>query len=156
MELGNYAEAAAAFEKLALEAKNQLEPRAPFFYLQAGCARIHLRQVASGMTHLRHGLELFAASGHYHQLYRAGTRIVHELKARGLEKESQEISRLVHRHIPAISESPTQRGPEPGRRTPLATHCDFCGGPIHSDEMEWADATTATCPFCNSPVHLEE
>ena len=155
MELGNYAEAAIAFEELAHGAEERMGPRAPFLFLQAGNARIQLKQNAIGLGHLRHGLELFAAAGRYHQLYRAGGRIVRELKAHGLEKEAQEIARLVQRNIPAISESPTQRGPDPGR-VALPTHCRSCGGPVRSDEVDWIDAITAECSFCGSPIRAEE
>jgi hypothetical protein len=155
MERGNYAEAATAFETLAQAAEKRGGPRAPFFYLQAGNARILLKQDAVGMDHLRHGLELLAASGRFHQFYRSGMRIVNELKARRMEKEAQEISRLVHRHTPAIAESPTQRGPDPSRTMLLPTHCPSCGGPIRSDEADWIDASTAECPFCGSPVRAE-
>jgi hypothetical protein len=155
MERGNYAEAAKAFEALAQAAEKHMGPRTPFFYLQAGSARLLLKQNALGMEHLRHGLELLAASGRYHQLYRAGMRVVNELKARGMEKEAQEISRLVHRHTPAIAESPTQRGPDPNRPMLLPTHCPSCGGPVRSDEVDWIDANSAECPFCGSPVRIE-
>ncbi len=152
MELGKYAEAAEQFEKLACAAEARSGPRAPFLFLQAGNARIQLGQEVAGMGHLRHGLELLAATGRYHQLYRAGARVINDLKARGLEREAQEISRLIHRHTPAIAESPTQRGPDPGR-TILPTHCPACGGPVRQDEVDWIDAQTAECAFCGSPVH---
>jgi len=155
MELGNYAEAAIAFENLAHKVEERMGPRAPILFLQAGSASIQLKQNISGMGHLRHGLELFAASGRYHQLYRAGTRIIRELKTRGMEKEAQEITNLINRHIPAISESPTQRGPDPVR-VALPTHCRSCGGPVRSDEVDWIDAVTADCSFCGSPIRAEE
>ena len=151
MEFGNYAEAAVAFEKLAQGAEKRKGPRAPFLFLQAGTARIYLLQTAIGMGHLRHGLELFAATDRYSLLYRIGGRIVRELKARGLAKEAQEIASMLQRNIPAISESPTQRGTDPGRAS-LPTHCGSCGGPIRSDEVDWIDAHTAECSFCGSPI----
>jgi hypothetical protein len=154
MGLGNYTEAAIAFENLAQGAEKRKGPRAPFLFLQAGNARIQLNQNSVGMGHLRHGLEMFSASGRYHQLYRSGGRIIQELKTRGLVKEAQEISRLVHSHIPAISESPTQRGPDPSRVT-LPVHCPACGGPVRSDEVDWIDANTAECSFCGSPIRAE-
>ena len=155
MERGNYIEAAAAFEKLAQGAEARMGPRAPWLYIQAGHARIMLKQTAAGVGHFRHGLELFAASRRYHQLYRVGGRIARDLKARGLEKEAQEIANLVQSNIPAISESPTQRGPDPAR-VALPTHCRSCGGPIRSDEVEWIDSLTAECSFCGSPVRVVE
>jgi len=155
MELGNYAEAASAFETLARAAEQRMGPRAPFFFLQAGNARLLLKQNAAGMENLRHGLELFATTGRYAQLYRAGMRIMNELKARGMEKEAQEISRLIHHHTPAIAESPTQRGPDPSRTMFLPTHCPSCGGPVRSDEADWIDANSVECPFCGSPIRTE-
>ena len=154
MEGGNYAEAALAFEKLAAAAEQRMGPRAPFLFMQAGRARILLKQIPAGMAHLRHGLEMFATSGRYAHLYRAGNRAVQELKARGLEKEASEIANLISNHIPAISESPTQRGPDPSRIT-LPTHCPSCGGPIRSDEVDWIDQFSAECPFCGSPVRAD-
>jgi hypothetical protein len=155
MERGNYAEAAIAFEKLAQGAEMRMGPRAPFLFVQAGHARIMLKQTAIGVGHFHHGLEMFAASGRYHQLYRVGGRVARDLRMRGLEKEAQEIANLVQSNIPAISESPTQRGPDPAR-VALPTHCRSCGGPIRSDEVEWIDSVTAECSFCGSPVHVVE
>lgn len=155
MERGNYTEAAIAFEKLAQGAEMRMGPRAPFLFIQAGHARVMLEQTAIGVGYFRRGLELFASSGRYHQLYRVGGRIARDLRARGLEKEAQEISSLVQSNIPAISESPTQRGPDPAR-VALPTHCRSCGGPIRSDEVEWIDSVTAECSFCGSPVRVVE
>jgi hypothetical protein len=155
MELGSYAEAATAFEALAQAAEGRSGPRAPFLFMQAGRARILLKQNVLGMGHFRHGLELFAKSGRYHQLYRAGTNAVRELKARGLENEAREMASLIQANIPAISESPTQRGPDPARVV-LPSHCPFCGGPLRSDEVEWIDPATAECTFCGSPVQTEK
>jgi len=154
MGLGNYTEAAAAFEQLAQAAEGRLGPRAPFLFMQAGSARLLLKQTSLGMGHFRHGLELFSKNGRYHQLYRAGAYAIRDLKARGLEKEAQEIASLVQFNIPAISESPTQRGPDPARAN-LPSHCPFCGGPLRSDEVDWVDAATAECTFCGSPVRVE-
>ena len=123
MEGGNYAEAALAFEKLAAAAEQRMGPRAPFLFMQAGRARILLKQIPAGMAHLRHGLE----------------------------KEASEIANLISNHIPAISESPTQRGPDPSRIT-LPTHCPSCGAAVRPNEIEWLDEFTAECDYCGSPV----
>jgi Zn finger protein HypA/HybF involved in hydrogenase expression len=37
----------------------------------------------------------------------------------------------------------------------LPTNCPGCGGPIRSDEVEWADEVTAECPYCGSAVRAE-
>jgi hypothetical protein len=154
MERHDYAQAALAFEQLADAAEKRAGPRAPFLFLQAGRARILLNQNKAGLAHFRHGLGMLASSGRYPQLYRAGNRVAQELKARGLEKEAQEVAGIISSHIPAISESPTQRGPDPSRLI-LPSHCPSCGGPVRADEADWIDSLSAECPFCGSPVRVE-
>jgi hypothetical protein len=151
MGLGKYVEAALAFEQLAASAEGRGGPRAPFLFIQAGRSRLLQNQNPAALAHFRHGLEMFAASQRYTQLYRIGNRVITELKAQGLEKEAREISSFVHSNIPAMAESPTQRGPDPARVV-LPTHCPSCGGPLRSDEVDWIDSLNAECAFCGSPV----
>jgi hypothetical protein len=146
----DYQGAATTFEDLARRAERDGGPRAPFLFLQAGRAYIQWGKFATGVTHLKHGLTLLAGAGRYAQVYYAGTRVVQELNARGLEQEAQEVSAVVHSHRPAIAEMPTER--LPARRPVLPTACPACGGPLRSDEMDWIDELTAECPFCGSPV----
>jgi hypothetical protein len=155
MERGDFSQAALAFEQLAGAAEKRFGPRAPFMFIQAGRARMQLNQKNAGLAHFRHGLELLAQNKNYHQLYRTGNRVVQELKARGLDKEAQEISAVIFSHIPAISESPTQRGPDPSRLI-LPSHCPSCGGPVRADEADWIDSLSAECPYCGSPVRVEK
>jgi hypothetical protein len=154
MSIGDYAAAALNFEQLASAAETHQGPRAPFLYLQAGRARIMQGYVAVGMPHLKRGLLLLAESGRYNQLYRAGQRIIQELKFRGMDKESRDISIIVGSNIPALADMPTERGPDMASVI-LPSHCSTCGGPIRSSEVEWVDKTTAECPFCGSPVRAE-
>lgn len=150
---GDYVGAAAAFEDIAGRADARGGPRAPFFFMQAGRARILMGESATGLAHLKHGLTLLADAKRYTQLYRAGTRIVQELEAHGLVKEAQEISALIHTHIPAGAE--TAANSQPKAKAVLPTHCPACGGPVRSDEADWIDQVTAECPFCGSPIRAE-
>lgn len=151
MNMGEYAQAAMTFEQLAHAAEMRDGPRAPYLYFQAGRARMLNNQPAAALPHLKRGLELLVASGRYSQLYKAGQRIVQELKLRGLEREAREIAALVGTSVPAIADMPTERGPDVAKIL-LPTHCESCGGPIRSPEVEWLDARTAECPYCGSPV----
>ncbi len=150
MAAGDYRRAASAFEDLAKQAKSRDGRRAPFFFLQAGQARMMTGEYAKCMTHFKHGLILLADSQHYTQFYRMGTRIIQELSARKLEKEAQEINTLIHGHTSAIAEMATQQLPH--EKTLPPTHCPSCGGPLRSDEIDWIDDLTAECPYCGSPV----
>ena len=37
----------------------------------------------------------------------------------------------------------------------LPTTCPGCGGPLRSDEVDWADEATAECPYCGGSVRAE-
>jgi hypothetical protein len=150
MAAENYQAAAAAFEDLARQAKDRQGRRAPFFILQAGQARLMTGEIAQSLVHFKYGLILLADAQRYTQFYRLGKRIIHELKARKLEKEGQEVSDLIHGHTIAIAEMATQQ--VPSDKTLPPTNCPACGGPIRADEVEWIDDLTAECPFCDSPV----
>jgi hypothetical protein len=55
--------------------------------------------------------------------------------------------------IPGHADLPPGRFPPGGvRHSLLPTKCPSCGGPILSDEVEWADPATAVCPYCGSGV----
>jgi hypothetical protein len=150
MTTGNYSAAAAAFEDLAKQAERRSGPHAPFFFLQAGRARMLMDEYEKCMTHFKHGLTLLINSHRFTQLYRIGTSIVQELKTRGREAEAREIAGMIHSNTLAISETATQQ--LPSEKLVLPTHCPSCGGPLRSDEADWIDDLTAECPFCGSPV----
>jgi hypothetical protein len=148
---GNYAASSIIFEQLARSAEARKGPRAPFLYIQAGTARLLLGQSAPSLAHFKHALNMLIESGRFTLLYRLGSRIIKELKARGLTKEAQEIGALIHSNTPAIAEMPTERGPMPSA-TALPAHCPACGGPVHADEVEWLNASTGECPYCGSTL----
>jgi hypothetical protein len=154
MTAGDYPGAAADFEELARRAEERNGTHAPFFFLQAGRARLLMGEHVRGVAHFKHGLTLLAKMRRYNQLYHVGTRIIQELNARTLEKEAREISSLIHSHTPAIAEMATQQLPK--AKPLLPTHCPTCGGPVRSDEADWIDEGTAECPFCGSPVRARQ
>lgn len=151
MSIGEYAQAAALFEQLAQVAEARNRPRAPHLHLQAGRARFLNRQPAIALPHFRRGLEMLLQAGRSIQAYRLGQCIIQELRQHNLEREAREIAALVSSSVPAIAELPTERGLDVSAVI-LPTHCDSCGGPIRSPEVEWLDAHTAECPYCGSPV----
>jgi hypothetical protein len=151
---GQYAAAAEIFEQFARGALARNGPRAPWFFLQAGHARILAGQVPVGMTHLQQGLSLFAMRGQFQRLYHAGMRFVTELKARSLSAEAKQIEDYLKTTLPAGFAA----GPGTGAEKPkpiLPTNCHGCGGPIRSDEVEWVDDVTAECPYCGSAIRAE-
>lgn len=148
---GQFEAAAEIFEQFANGAAARNGPRAPWFFLQAGNARILAGQVQAGMIHLRQGLTLLAGRGQFQRLAHAGMRFVTELKARGLTTEAQEIEVYLKSVLPAGYTARTEPVMEQAKHI-LPTNCPGCGGPIRSDEVEWVDDVTAECPYCGSTV----
>jgi hypothetical protein len=154
MAAGQYAAAAEIFEQFARGALDRNGPRAPWFSLQAGRARILAGQVPVGMAHLQQGLSLFAARGQWQKLHNGGMRCITELNARGLTAEAKQIEDYIKATLPGGFVA----GPGAGAEKPkpiLPTHCPGCGGPVRSDEVEWVDEATAECPYCGSVVRAE-
>jgi hypothetical protein len=153
MVSGRYMEAAEIFEQFARGAQARNGPRAPWFFLEAGQARLAAGQTPVAMGHFQQGLAIFAARGQAQKLNNAGMRVVTALKSRSLTAEAAQIEAYLKSVLP----SGMQGGGTAVAQTPrvLPTHCPGCGGPLHSDEVEWTDALTAECPYCGSAVRAE-
>jgi hypothetical protein len=154
MASGQYSEAAGIFEQFARGAQARNGPRAAWFFLQAGQARLQAGQVQEGMTHLQRGLSLFAGRGQFQRLYHAGKRFVAELKARGLTAEAQQIEATLTVNLPVGFVPGPGSGAEKSMPL-LPTNCPGCGGNLRSDEVEWVDELTAECPYCGSAVRAQ-
>jgi len=156
MGVGDYPGAALAFEELARGAVFRNGPRAPLLLIQAGRMRIQAGQVSSGMTHLRQGLGLFAARGQWQQFQNSSQRLIVELAQRGLTGQAEQIEAILKASLPAgfVSGAGAGAAPEKGKRV-LPTNCPGCGGPLHSDEIDWTDDITAECPYCGSAIRTE-
>jgi hypothetical protein len=150
---GNFVAAAQDYEQLARGAQVRSLPRDAQFFLQAGRCRILAGQTLAGMADLKQGLTIIADRGNWRHLADAGQRIVAELDQRGLTVEAAEIEAWLKQTIPAsfaagLSDSPA-------KKLVLPTSCPTCGGPLRSDEVEWADEATAECPYCGGAVRAE-
>jgi hypothetical protein len=153
MATGNYVEATSAFEQLARAAEARGGPRAPFFYIQAGRARVMAGQTAGGVEYIQRGLGLFAKRGQNGKVFNVGNRVAGELNLRGLSNEAQQITAYIKSLLPNFDAN--LGAPSQSKRPPLPTHCPGCGAPVRPDEVEWLDDVTAECAFCGSPVRGE-
>jgi endogenous inhibitor of DNA gyrase (YacG/DUF329 family) len=155
-ENGNYQGSAEVYEELARIAIARNGPRAPWLLLQAGRMRIQNRQVERGINHLQEALALFAARNQWQQVDVAGARIVSELRQKGFSAEANQVENLVKTRLPAgFIRQEAVKASLPSRRV-LPVNCPGCGGPLHSNEVEWTDEITAECPFCGSAVRAED
>ncbi len=153
MANGSYVEAASAFEQLARAAEARGGPRASYFYVQSGRAKVMAGQTAGGVEYLQRGLGLFATRGQEGKVFNVGNRVVGELNQRGLSKEAQQVSAYIKSLLPNFDAN--LGASSPSKRPPLPTHCPGCGAPVRPDEVEWLDDATAECAFCGSPVRGE-
>jgi hypothetical protein len=148
-----FSEAAGIFEQFAKGAMMRGGPRAPWFFIQAGHANILAGSASAGLEQIQTGLNIFKEHSQMQQIYQVGTRIVNDLNSRGLKAEAVQVEDAVKKYLPA--------GFTPGaglsakKPRVLPTSCPGCGGPIRSDEVEWADELTAECPFCGSSIRAE-
>jgi hypothetical protein len=149
MSSGDFSGAASALEQLARAAEARGGPRAPFFYVQTGRARMMAGQPQPALEDLKRGLGLFATRGQFGKAINFANRIVAELNQRGFAKEAKQIVDYVKTLVPNFNGA-SQLG-EP-KRPPLPTNCPGCGAPIHPDEVDWIDEITAACAFCGTPV----
>jgi hypothetical protein len=153
MAKGQYAEAAEIFEQFARGAQSRNGPRAPWFFLEAGQARLLAGQTPVAMAHYQQGLAIFAARGQVQKLYNSGMRVVTALKAHNQPAEAKQIEDYLKTVLPSgFKAGPGAEVPKPRA---LPTNCPGCGGPIRSDEVEWADEVTAECPYCGSGLRAE-
>ncbi len=152
MAAGDYNGAAAAFEELAGRAEARGGPRAPFFFLQAGRARLMAGQKEAGVEHIRNGLKVLAQRMQFQRLFNTGNYVIAEFNGRGMVKEATDLSAWLKETLPAGFALPKSGGIKPI----LPTHCPGCGAPVHPDEVEWVDQITAECAYCGSPIRSEQ
>jgi hypothetical protein len=151
---GHYEAAAGIFEQFAQAAKVRNGPRAPWFFFQAGLARLKARQLQPGMADARQGLALLTSHGQYQRVANMGMRFVNELKAGGNAAEADAYTAYVKSLLPEGYTARTEPVMERVKRV-LPVSCPGCGAPLRSDEVEWADELTAECPYCGSVVRAE-
>ena len=153
--MGQYAEAAEAFEQIAAAALARQGPRAPVFFLQAGRARILNGQSAAGIDHLKHGLQLFAERGDLHRVNHAGHRILAELNQQGKTNEAKQVQDFMNTLQPKGFTALPEESIAEEKKPILPTHCPSCGAALKPDEVDWLDDVTAECEYCGSPVRGE-
>ena len=150
MENADYANAAEIFERLARGAHDRgILRQAPRLYMQAGRAHMLAGNTEQGADLLRQGLSIFAGAQRWGHLHQAGSRVVDELEQWGHTDLAKEFSDWLKETLPEKPETYQHAGMQKSRPQ-LPIHCPSCGGPIHADDVEWLDATTAECPYCGS------
>lgn len=158
MENEEYAQAAKIFERLAYGARQRgMLRQAPRLFLQAGQAYLLSKNTEKGSELIWKSLKMLAHARRWPALQRTGQRVTGELIEHGYPELAQEIERWLQETLPENIEDIRQPGRFRQAKPPqLPLKCPSCGGPIRSDEVEWADATTAICPYCGSGLRDEK
>jgi len=143
--------------------------RAAQFHLQAARCLVEVRDSQNLLAHARAGLTLLINVGLLGQAQLRYSRLIQELRARGLQAEADELQRQFQAQLGAPEINPVS-APSPltaqGKPRRLPAKCPSCGGPVRVDEVDWitpdsAQNTPATeqaaeCPYCGSVLYLEE
>ncbi|NIS79433.1 MAG: hypothetical protein GTO14_04310 [Anaerolineales bacterium] len=154
MAQGNPADAATIFADLADAAVIRGIPRAPQLNLQAGRAWIEAGEVDKGLARVRDGLQRMATMGQFGRLPIVGRRVLDELLRRGLSQEATLVETDLQRLLATVGLSLADAsGKSPVPRLP--TKCNYCGGSVIPDEVDWLDDQLAACSYCGSPLEAK-
>jgi len=149
MEIGDFANAAFLYEKLARKVHDFGLPRqAAHLYVQAARAKILAGQVKPGLDILEQGLSTFTQAGLWEAFERVGSRAVDELRQQDQPQAAQDLAHRLDamRLNRPLSMTPAELKESLHRALPLK--CPACGAPVRPDEVEWIDENRAACDYC--------
>ena len=154
---GNYTDAAALYEKLAVGAYDRNLPRAPMLFMQSGKALLIAGKVVRGMSITQRGLGILADQGRWHELYQFGRRSVDILTELGYKKEADGMEAWLKTRLPEKQEAAIKTALEaaPVNKPDFPVTCPACGARVHPDEVKVIDSSTVECRFCGSIIRAE-
>ncbi len=149
---GQPLQAAALFTQLADQLQVSNHPRrAANLHAQAAHAFADGQDEADALAQARLALSLFLQ---YQMVRRTPVfyaNITRKLNAKGMKNAADALMKEFGSKvgpIPASVAPPTGHGR-------LPTNCPKCGAPIHGDEAEWVDTSTAECAYCGTLIRSE-
>jgi tetratricopeptide (TPR) repeat protein len=156
---GNFAEAAAAYLKLAEKGVERGHHQAPNLYLQAARCYVMLGKSDEAVKTIREVAQYLAKEQRWADLYRALQRSQIFLQDREYRTESRMVESWKEELIPvAIIKNldlEFQHKRVSHKKALLPTHCPSCGGSVNPLEVEWVDEGCVVCEFCGSIVRGE-
>jgi tetratricopeptide (TPR) repeat protein len=155
MGKGQFAEAAAIYERLCAEGKERgFVARAADFAAQAARARFAAGDVDTALAHAKEGLRLLARGGRPGRIPRVLSGMMARLREAGYDAQAGELAQEAERILDEVGlslEEAQQQAPQmPERHGTLPAKCEGCAAAIVPDEVEWHDARTAECPYCGT------
>ena len=123
--------------------------RASQLYLQAGRAWIEAGEVEKSIKPLQTGLKLMVRMGQFRRLPVVSHRVLTEMRNLGLTEQAKaiedEIQGILAKHGLSLTTAFSPRS-----QPPLPAKCNYCGGNVIPDEVDWIDEHHASCVYCGS------
>jgi hypothetical protein len=149
MDQNQPAEAAVIFDTLAEKGAKRRLPRSPQLYLQAGRAWITAGEIERGMERVNTGVDLMVRMKQLRRLPVICQRILMELKEHGLTDQAVafegKMNDLLATYGLSLAVASTS-----AQKPRLPAKCNYCGGNVLPDEVEWFDNQQASCTYCGS------
>lgn len=141
-----FAYAEAEFLALGEEAQLRGLPQGPPLLIASGMAAVEAGDGDRGVEHILRGLQEFRQRGQMRRLALAAGRIIEELRSRG----HAAVADRIESQLPESGFQLQAQQQSPAEMLKLPAKCPQCGGSVHPDEVEWANAHSAICDYCGS------
>ena len=152
---GKPSEAGPLFAQLAKDLQSSNHPRrAANLYARAAhaFADCHDEQAALGLA--RTALSLFIQFKMAQRAPVFYANITQKMSNKGMKSAADTLQREFGAQI-ALPPSELEQGKHPQRGL-LPTSCPKCGGPVHSEDINWVDENTAECEYCGTLIRTEK
>ena len=151
---GHPGEAAPLLAQLAGQMQASKHPRrAANLYARTAHAYADAKDGPAAVAHARTALDLFLQ---FQMIYRAPqfyTNITRKLANNGMKPAA---AHLEQEYAARIERLPAAPAAGQAHRGQLPTNCPKCGAPVHGDDVNWVDATTAECDYCGSLIRASD
>lgn len=152
MELGEHANAAALFEKVAREAHDQNKlSRAPRLYFQSARSYVLAGDIHQAEAQIWVGFDILISQRNWGRLDQIGQRIIHELEEWDQPQLARNIKKRLQKSLPDNFISTQVEWDT----IQIPWKCTSCGGAIRSQENEGLDIKTIECPYCGSAIPIK-
>jgi hypothetical protein len=152
MDSGQAAQAFPIFKRLADGAAQRGMPlRAAPLYFRAARARLEMGGAQDAVELARNGIQLLAQAGRIERIRTVLPLLIKALEERGFYGEAV----LLRAEAAALLGGEPKVDPLLSRSALLPAKCPLCGGPVHSDEVDWINEHDAKCVYCGSLIRTE-
>lgn len=146
METGRPADAAQSFDELAQTALDHDRPIASQLFIQAGRAYLAAGNLERAELTLTQGIRLMIEQDDP-RLGPVAQRLAADLRGGSHSDLADAIQQLLPPPLPAVAHQTAKQ-----RTHALPAKCPYCGGSVHSDQVDRTDPERPACAYCGSPL----